>query len=164
MKHFILWGALAVAPWLSAQNPAGDFEKEIAALVASPTVTVVHFWAPWCANCQAELKAEGWAQFVAANPQVKFIFLNIWHKDQSPLPVLAASGLGAQSNLVLRNHPNASRLVVDRLNTFLGLPVTWSPATWIFREGKLRVAFNYGEVRFPVLQQMVNDTQSSWEH
>ena len=164
MKYFMVWGALALAPWLAAQNPAVDFEKEIAALVASPTVTVVHFWAPWCSNCQAELKSEGWAQFVAANPQVKFVFLNIWHKGQSPLPVLAAAGLSAQPNLLLRTHPNASRLVADRLNTFLGLPVTWIPTTWIFRDGKLRLAFNYGEVRFPVLQQMVNDAQNSWEH
>jgi len=64
--------------------------------------------------------------------------------------------------LVLRNHPNASRLVADRLNTFLGLPVTWIPTTWVFRDGKLRVAFNYGEIRFPVLQQMMADAERAW--
>jgi hypothetical protein len=53
-------------------------------------------------------------------------------------------------------------LVADRLNTFLGLPVTWIPTTWVFRDGKLRVAFNYGEIRFPVLQQMIADAQRAW--
>ena len=163
MKHFILLVALAFAPELSAQNPAADLEKEIGAIVASPTVTtVVHFLAPWCSNCQAELKPEGWAQFIAANPSVKFVLLNIWHGGQSPGSALTAGGLGPQPNLVLHNHPNASRLVADRLNTFLGLPVTWIPTTWVFRDGKLRVAFNYGEIRFPVLQQMIADAQRAW--
>jgi hypothetical protein len=46
----------------------------------------------------------------------------------------------------------------------MGLPVTWVPTTWVFREGRLRVAFNYGEIRFPVLQQLVDDARSEWEH
>ena len=31
--------------------------------VKSPGITVVHFWATWCPNCQAELK-EGWRLLV----------------------------------------------------------------------------------------------------
>ena len=30
--------------------------------------------------------------------------------------------------------------------------------------GHLRYAFNYGEVRFPVLQQLLEDSQSEWSH
>jgi len=26
------------------------------------------------------------------------------------------------------------------------------------------VAFNYGEIRFPVLQQMVDDARNEWKH
>jgi thiol-disulfide isomerase/thioredoxin len=134
-------------------------------LVARPQVTVVHFWAPWCPNCRAEMDpATGWARFIAANPAVQFVFINVWHKGQDPAPRLAAAGLGAQPNLLLLTHPNPSRLAADRLNTFLGLPVTWLPTTWIFREGRLRTAFNYGEIRFPVLQQMMDDARNEWEH
>ena len=79
-------------------------------------------------------------------------------------PRLEAAGLGAQPNLLLLAHPNPSRRAADRLNKFMGLPVTWVPTTWVFREGRLRVAFNYGEIRFPVLQQLVDDARSEWEH
>ncbi len=140
-------------------------EREVAGLVAGPQVTVVHFWAPWCPNCRAEMgRDNGWAKFIATNPGVKVIFINIWHQDQDPRPRLEAAGLGGQPNLVLLNHPNPSRLAADRLTTFLGLPVSWIPTTWVYRDGKLRVAFNYGEIRFPVLQQMVDDARNEWAH
>ncbi len=151
---------------LGAVIPATDpLEMQVGELVARPQVTVVHFWAPWCQNSLAEMDpATGWAKFLADNPGVEVVFLNIWHQDQNPAARLAAAGLGAQPNLLLLTHPNPSRLAADRLSRFLGLPVTWVPTTWIFREGRLRVAFNYGEVRFPVLQQMVEDARREWEH
>ena len=157
---------LALVVPLGAAAPVTDpLEMQVSELVAGPQVTVVHFWAPWCSNCRAEMSPDdGWAKFIAANPAVKVVFLNVWHKGQDPAPRLATAGLGAQPNLLLLTHPNPSRLAADRLNTFLGLPVTWVPTTWVFREGKLRVAFNYGEIRFPVLQQMVDDTRNEWEH
>lgn len=149
-----------------AAAPVTDpLEMQVADLIAGPQVTVVHFWAPWCPNCRAEMDpAGGWAKFLADNPKVKVVFVNIWHKGQDPAPRLATAGLGGQPNLLLLTHPNPSRLAADRLNSFLGLPVTWVPTTWVFREGKLRVAFNYGEIRFPVLQQMVDDARNEWEH
>jgi len=154
-----------VAVVLSAEPVATPLEQQVADLVAGPQVTVVHFWAPWCPNCRAEMgPADGWAKFIGANPDVKVVFINIWHKDKDPQPRLEAAGLGPQPNLLLLNHPNPSRLAADRLNSFLGLPLTWIPATWIYREGKLRVAFNYGEIRFPVLQQMVDDARNEWAH
>ncbi len=166
MKRLALLLALATAGLIRAAAPATDpLEMQVADLVAGPQVTVVHFWAPWCPNCRAEFDpADGWAKFIAANPDVKVVFLNIWHKGQDPAPRLAAGGLGAQPNLLLLTHPNPSRLAADRLSSFMGLPVTWVPTTWVYREGKLRVAFNYGEIRFPVLQQMVDDARNEWAH
>ena len=148
---------------LHAEPVLAPLEREVSDLIAGPQVTVVHFWAPWCPNCRAEMGlANGWANFITANPGVKIVFLNIWHKGQDPQPRLEAAGLGAQPNLILLNHPNPSRLAADRLSSFLGLPVSWIPTTWIYREGRLRAAFNYGEIRFPVLQQMVDDARDEW--
>ena len=161
MKRLILLLAVVAATLLRAA--AAPLEQEVAGLIAGPQLTVVHFWAPWCSNCKAEMEPAGWARFIAANPGVKFVFLNIWHKGQNPQPMLAAAGLGPQPNLLLLTHPNPSKLAADRLNTFLGLPITWLPTTWIFREGKLRTAFNYGEIRWPVLQQLLDDAQDKWD-
>lgn len=162
--HRLTWilALLTAALLRAADNP---LEREVSEIIAGPQVTVVRFWAPWCPNCRAEMGLDnGWAKFIGANPGVKFVFISIWHKGQDPKPRLDAAGLGAQPNLVLLNHPNPSRLAADRLSSFLGLPVSWIPTTWVYREGKLRVAFNYGEIRFPVLQQMVDDARNDWEH
>jgi thiol-disulfide isomerase/thioredoxin len=161
MKRLTLLLALAAATVLRAAD--APLEKEVADIIAGPQVTVVHFWAPWCPNCKAEMEPAGWARFIAANPGVKFVFINIWHKNQDPQPLLTAAGLGAQPNLLLRTHPNASKLEADRLNAFLGLPITWIPTTWIYRGGKLRTAFNYGEIRWPVLQQLLDDARDPWD-
>jgi len=138
------------------------FERDVAAIVARPEVTVIHFWAPWCPNCRAEMTPDGWAKFIGDNPKVQVVFVNLWHRNEDPAPKLAAARLGLQPNLRLLTHPNPSRLEADRVNRFLGLPITWIPSTWIYRDGQLRVAFNYGEIRFPVLQQMVDDATKTW--
>lgn len=142
-------------------------ETELAALVAQPRVTVVHLWAPWCGNCKNEMKPEGWGKFVRENPAVKVVFVNIWHKGQDPEPRLTAAGLagggeGAPANFLAITHPNASNTRGEKLDTLLGMPVSWVPTTWVFRDGKLRYALNYGEVRFDMLQQMVKDAADKW--
>ena len=165
MHRILLLLAFATTALLRAGGlTAADLEKQVAEITAGPQLTVVHFWAPWCPNCQAEMTAAGWAKFIAANPDVKFVFLNIWTKGQDPAPKLAAAGLGSQPNLLLCTHPNASRRQEDRLNHFLGLPLTWIPSTWVFKDGKLCYALNYGEVRFDFLQRCLGDSRDKWEH
>ncbi|HEV3100667.1 MAG TPA: hypothetical protein VGY75_13225, partial [Candidatus Udaeobacter sp.] len=50
-------GALLAATSLRAESPA---EQKILEAIKSPDLSVVHLWAPWCSNCQAELKSAGW--------------------------------------------------------------------------------------------------------
>jgi len=145
----------------TAAEPAASFEAQIAAAVQTDSITVVHFWAPWCPNCRHELAQHGWSDFLAANPHVKFIFITIWN-DQAGREVLAQNGVGPQKNLSVYLHPNPSRLREDQVSSLLGLPITWIPTTWVFAKGKLRYALNYGELRFPMLQQMIADTARSW--
>lgn len=159
-----LLGVVSLRAGESAPAALPPLEAEVGAIVAGPQVTVVHFWAPWCPNCRAELGPEGWAKFVAANADVRVVFVNFWHRGQDGAPALAKAGLGAQANFLALTHPNAASKGDERVKTFLGLPVTWLPTTWVFRDGKLRYALNYGEVRFDVLQQFVNDSRDAWKH
>ncbi|MBE7537738.1 MAG: thioredoxin fold domain-containing protein [Opitutaceae bacterium] len=136
-------------------------ENQVSEISHSQDVTVVHFWAPWCSNCAAELADGAWSSFVASNPKVHFVFVTIWNTEDGR-DLLARHGLGKQANFQLLLHPNGSRRQEDMMRTFMGFPVTWTPTTWVFRDGKLRYALNYGEIRFPMLQQMLDDTARSW--
>lgn len=138
-------------------------EREVGELVASKDVTIVHFWAPWCGNCAAEKRDDGWAKFIASNPGVKFVFVEIWNDGKDSRDALAKYNLGTQSNLIALAHPGPRR-GDGRMKSFMDLPVSWIPTTWIWRDGAMRFAFNYGEIRFQILQQLVDDTSGSWAH
>jgi thiol-disulfide isomerase/thioredoxin len=164
MKLLIFFLALAI----SARGLAGaellPIEQQVAETTKSKKPTVVHFWAPWCPNCYGELKNNGWSKFIDANPNVNFVFVTTWTGENGDgRAMLAKLGIGAQKNFQLLLHPNASRRDEDKTTSFLGLPLMWLPATWVFREGKLRYALNYGEVRFPILQQLITDSSRNWD-
>ena len=161
MKILTLLFAVLGMSGLARAAELSPVEQQVATAVKAPGVTVVHFWAPWCSNCAAELAKNGWSTFIDTNAEVKFIFVTTWHTDIGR-EVLEKNGVGAQSNFELLLHPNPSRKTEDRMTQFLGLPVSWVPTTWIFRDGKLRYALNYGEVRFPILQQLIRDTTDKW--
>lgn len=166
-RNFLLAAAVAsgAATRASAAAERLPIERDVAALLASEKPTVLHFWAPWCPSCYSEIsKPEGWAKFIAANPETNVIFITSWNGGQGDgRALLAKHGIGPQKNFTLRLHPNGERTDEARMRTFLGYEVNWLPATWIFRAGKLRYALNYGEVRFPILQQLVKDAAATWE-
>lgn len=163
MKRFLIATLfLLFAAVLGAQDPAAEMEKTVAKWTQEPSVTIVHLWAPWCGNCKAEMTPNGWAKFIGDNPNVKVVFISIWHQDQDAKSRLAAGELGGQANFVSLIHPNAARKGPERLQRFLGQSITWVPTTWVFKDGMLHYALNYGEVRFPILQQLVNDAAADW--
>lgn len=170
-RRILAAGMIACLGWMTAlpaetrPAPAPDpLEEQVAAIAADPRVTVVRFWAPWCPNCKAEMTADGWTKFIAAHPDVQFVLVCIWHRGQDPAAALAQAGIGGQPNVTLLTHPNPSSKAADRLDRFMGLPVTWVPTTWVFREGRLRFAFNYGEMRFDLLRQLIDDARNEWKH
>lgn len=161
MKPFPLFLALAfsftglrAADWL-------PIERQVETAVASSKVTVVHFWATWCPNCRSELVDGGWKKIVEANPEVNFIFITV-RDEKAGAPELAKYGLGPQKNFTHLQHPNTSRRPEEEMTSFMGVRVGWIPATWVYRNGRLRYALNYGHVRFPILQQLVEDAQKSY--
>ncbi len=165
MKRLILLLALlaAVMNLRAGDDAVRALENEVAALVAGPQVTVLHFWAPWCSNCKAELAKSGWSTFIDTNAETKFVFITAWHNEDGRA-LLAQNGVGSQENFRLFLHPNPSRKSGEKMTTFLGQPVSWLPTTWIFMDGKLRYALNYGELHFPILQQLIRDAEDKWVH
>jgi hypothetical protein len=165
MKMLLALGVgLMMAVAGRAASVVDEVEQQVREAVKSPRITVVHLWAPWCANCKAELANGGWSTFLAQNADVDFIFVTVWRGEQGDgRATLASHGVGPQRNFRLLVHPNASRKTGEQMTEFLGLPVTWIPATWVFREGKLRYALNYGELRFPLLQQLIRDSMDQWD-
>ncbi len=146
-----------VGPLLAESTEA--FEKRLQSAVADEGITVVHLWATWCPNCWREHEDDGWKRFIEANPEVKVIFVSIWGSKEDDRGELAKYGLGEQPNFEIWRHPNQARRGSERMTSLLGNPVTWLPTTWVYRGGTLRYAINYGEVRFPMLQQMVDDSR-----
>ncbi|MEY4939052.1 MAG: hypothetical protein RIQ93_787 [Verrucomicrobiota bacterium] len=133
-------------------------EKQVNAAIQSERITVVHFWAPWCSTCRTELSSKGWSTFLKDNPDVKTIFVTVWQgPDGDGRPLLAQHGVGTQKNFELLVHPNSSVFNDEKMTSFMGQPVNSIPATWIFRESKMLYALNYGELRFPILQQLIQD-------
>ena len=158
MKKLLVLVALSAAARLFAASPA---EQQLSEAIKGPNLSVVHLWAPWCSNCQAELKSGGWQKTVKANPDVKFYFVSVWNSGDDGKAMLTKYELAGLPNVTILADP-APRKGDDKIKRFLDLPLSWIPTTWIYKGGDLRYALNYGEMRFDVLQQMFADSKSEW--
>jgi thiol-disulfide isomerase/thioredoxin len=154
--------AASVCAFLAAISCASPAEDQVREAIKSPTLTVVHLWAPWCSNCQAEFKSGGWLETVKENPTTKFVFVSVWNNGEDGRAMLEKYELAQQPNVTVATDPGPR--TGDKIKQFAGLPLSWIPTTWIYKGGDLRYALNYGEVRFPVLQQFLADSQSEWSH
>jgi thiol-disulfide isomerase/thioredoxin len=138
-------------------------EQQVLDAVKAPDLTVVHLWAPWCSNCQVELKSGGWLKMAKENPKTRFIFVSVWNNGNDGRPMLDKFGLTNQANVTITADPGP-RTGDAKIKQFAGLPLSWIPTTLIYKGGNLRYALSYGEMRFPVLQQFLADSESEWSH
>jgi hypothetical protein len=151
---------LLAMPSLCAEpSPA---EQRVLEAIKFPGLTVVHLWAAWCSNCQAELKAGGWLKMVKDNPQVHFYFVSVWNGGEDGRGMLKKFDITDQPNVTILADPGPRGK--DHITQFAGVPLSWIPTTWVYKGGDLRYALNYGEVRFPILQQFLEDSESAWSH
>ena len=151
--------ALVAVSSLRGESPA---EQKVLEATKSQELSVVHLWAPWCSNCQAELKNGGWLKIVKDNTQVHFYFVSVWNGGEDGRVMLKKFDLVDHPNVTILTDPGPRGK--DHIKQFAGLPLSWIPTTWVYKGGDLRYALNYGEVRFPVLQQFLEDSQSAWSH
>lgn len=160
MMKYLIALFVSAALLLSQSLSASPAEEQITAAIKDPGLSVVHLWAPWCSNCQAELKSGGWTKTVKDNPEVKFYFVSVWNSGEDGRATLAKYEIAQQPNVTIVSDPGPRG--ANHIKRFAGLPVSWIPTTWIFKGGDLRYALNYGEIRFPVLQQFIADSNSEW--
>src|SRR5215471_3655244 len=80
-------------------------EQQVTDAIKAPALSIVHLWAPWCSNCQAELKSGGWTKMVKDNPQVKFYFVSVWNSGDDGRPTLAKYDLAQQPNVTVLADP-----------------------------------------------------------
>ena len=147
---------------ISLRADPSPAEQKVLEATKSKDLSVVHLWAPWCSNCQTELKNGGWLKIVKDNPQVHFYFVSVWNGGEDGRAMLKKFELADQPNLTILADPGPRGK--DHIKQFVGMPLSWIPATWVYKGGDLRYALNFGEVRFPVLQQFLEDSQSEWSH
>src|SRR5207248_9011372 len=100
--RLLIFATLLTATSLRAASPA---EQLILEAIKSPDLSVVHLWAPWCSNCQAELKSGGWSKMVKDNPQVKFYFVSVWNGGEEGHAMLNKFGVADQPNVTILAAP-----------------------------------------------------------
>lgn len=143
-------------------EPTSAAAERVQSIIAEDGVHVVHFWAPWCSNAKNELAA-GWGDLVRANPDVSFTFVSIWNDGEPGQNVLAEHNIPDRVLTLTQADPGPSDNESERRRRFLGLPVTWSPSTWIFHQnGELAFALNYGEMPMDTIQSLLDATQADW--
>jgi thiol-disulfide isomerase/thioredoxin len=152
--------ALLAATSLRAESSA---EQKVLDAIKSPDLSVVHLWAPWCSNCQAELKTGGWLKMAKDNPQVKFYFVSVWNNGEDGRAMLQKFQITEQPNVTILADPGP-RKGDGKIKQLAGMPLSWIPTTWIYKGGDLCYALNYGEVRFDVLQRFLEDSKAEWSH
>src|SRR6266566_8838045 len=94
--RLLIFATLLTATSLRADSPA---EQKVLEAIKSPDLSVVHLWAPWCSNCQAELKSGGWLTMVKENPRVKFYFVSIWSGGEDGRTILKKFEISDQPNV-----------------------------------------------------------------
>src|SRR5256885_14886766 len=93
--RLLIFATLLAATSLRAESPA---EQKIIEAIKSPDLSVVHLWAPWCSNCQAELKSGGWVKKGKEKTQGKFYFVSILNEGGGGPSILQKIPINGQTN------------------------------------------------------------------
>lgn len=138
-----------------------EAEKSIQAILSSPGIHVVHFWAPWCGNSVDELPR--WRALLGEDrPEATVAFVTVWNNGHSGREMMDDNGIPSDVVEITQTDRGPSSIKELRRKEFLGLPMTWIPSTWIFRGDTLAYAINYGEASEAMLRTLIADTERGW--
>lgn len=147
---------------VASVTPSTEAEAFVQNRVSQDGLHVVHFWAPWCSNSKSEL-ANGWSDLVEDNPDVTFTFVTVWNDNQDGASTLDTYDLPSRVAEVTQPDLGPSDIESNRRHSFLSLPITWIPSTWIFHNnGELAFAMNYGEMEMQTIQSLLDVTARDW--
>src|SRR5205823_8604239 len=93
----ILTAFLTTTSLLNAEPSTA--EQAVADAIKSQHLSVVHLWAPWCSNCQAEMKRGGWVKMIKDNPNLHFCFVSVWNGGEDGAAMLRKFEIIDQSNV-----------------------------------------------------------------
>lgn len=150
-------------------DPAGEVltetEQSVQAIINDEGIYVVHFWAPWCHNSNNEFKSGFWPELIEAQKEIEFIFVTVYNDGHLGESTLERYDIPERVHRFSQPDHGASNIRSNRRRTFLGLPLTWTPTTWIFhRRGKLAFAVNHGEVNRELLTLLLDKSRTDWSH
>lgn len=141
-------------------SPTTEAETFVQGQIKKDGLHVVHFWAPWSSNSKNEL-GNGWAQLVANNPDVTFTFVTMGNDGEKATAVRNDYDLPDRVMVVTQPDFGPSDNESNRRQSFLSLPVTRVPSTWIFHNnGELAFAMNYGEMKMSTIQSLLDTTNA----
>lgn len=147
----------APADSADAAEDLTDAERRVRKTIQQDGVHVVHFWAPWCPNSKSELE-NGWYEVIDNHGDVSFTFVTVRNDGESGREMLEKYAVA--SRVTELTMPGARS---DNEFSFLDLPVTWIPTTWIFHDnGTLAFAMNYGEMDMNTLDHLIDLTKQDW--
>ena len=150
---------------LAAPDSLTETEQQVRDLLAGDGVFVVHFWAPWCHNSMNEFREGIWPEIIEEHEDVTFIFVTVFNDGELGEGTLTQHEIPERVHTFAQPDHGRSRVRANRRKTFLGLPLTWTPTTWIFhRNGKLAFAVNYGEVGPALMGTLFDSATTDWSH
>lgn len=138
-----------------------ETEQHVRDILDEGEIEVVIFWAAWCGNSISQLE-RGLAEAVQEHEDVGFTFVSLWDEGRDGADTLRAYGIPSRARVLAQPGVGQGAPKEERRKAFMGLPVTWIPTTWVFRNGTLAYAFNYGEVTREQLDAALSGARSSW--
>jgi len=146
----------------SQQAERSPAEVAVASQIAADGIHVVHFWAPWCDNSISELES-GWYEAIDNHADVTFTFVTVWSDGAEGRDILNRYAIPERVTVLTQEDRGPSEDHANRIRSFMGLPMTWVPTTWVFhRNGDLAYAFNFGEMEMAQLERAIADVKRSW--
>lgn len=139
-------------------SPTTEAEAFVQDRIEEEGLHVVHFWGPRCSSSPNELD-NGWKTLVADNPNVTFTFVSACNDNENGAALLDDYALPNRVADVTQPDLGPSGNEASRRHSFLSLPVTRIPSTWIFhRNGELAFAMNYGTMEMDTIQSLLDAT------